>query len=233
MKLKKGMKLDNQMLADFFGLTKKSLTQLKKKKLKELEKFAKFHIDKRKVVIDEVYIEEYNKNSNYDLVKSKIDEVWSEDGLDSCSRVSEVIAKDMKGKCTEMTVYNYTRKGRNELYGKPFGEAGSLGSCTYVWCKKNDDGSYSLLTEEEEKIKKDILTKYYGDTNEKSLIVNGMVMAGKISREEAWDVYSELTNMNDKNHFLKCLLELQAALNCKIVRGTFVERENRILISEL
>lgn len=238
MKLEKGMKLDNKMLADFFGISKKSLSNSKKKKLEELEKFAQFHIEKRKVIIDEVYIEEYDKNilkdNNYNLVKNKIDEVWSDDGLDSCSRVSEVIAKDINHIISEDTVYKYTRNGRNELYGKPFGEAGSLGSCTYVWCKKNEDGSYSLLTEEEEKIKKDILTKYYGDTNEKSLIVNGMVMAGKISREEAWDVYSELINMNDKNHFLKCLLELQAVLDCKIVRGTLVERtEERVLISEL
>ena len=76
-------------------------------------------------------------------VKDVIDEVWNQEtGLDSCVRVGMEI-KEKFGESlplAERTTYNYTRKGRNELYGKPFLDAGTLGKCSYIWCKKEGEG---------------------------------------------------------------------------------------------
>jgi polyhydroxyalkanoate synthesis regulator phasin len=47
-----------------------------------------------------------------------------------------------------------------------------------------------------------------------------MVESGEITKEEAWDVLEELTNMKGRGNFMTFMSELQAKLNCKVIRGT-------------
>ena len=229
-------KISNKELAEWFGISANSFSKNKEKKLEELKYFAEFHIDnKNHVIIDKVYNDVYNRQgkANYQKIKEKIDNVWNKDGLDSCKRVGEEIYKDLimedeDFKLKPSTVYNYTREGRNELYGKPFVGGGKIGSCIYLWCKKEDDGSYSMLSEEEKKIKEDLQIKYFGDTTEKQILVKAMIEAGEISKEEAWSVLEEMTNMKNGN-FLLFLGELQEKIGCKVVRGTLVQRNQDAL----
>jgi len=124
----------------------------------------------------------------------------------------------------DTTAYNYTLKSRNDLFGKPFQEAGVLGSCQYVWCKQdNETGKLYFLTEEEEKIKGLLIKKYFGDATEKQIIVQGMIEAGEITKEEAWDILTKMTNMKG-NNFLNFLKELQKMIGCRVIRGTLVQR---------
>lgn len=126
----------------------------------------------------------------------------------------------------DKTVYAYTLKGRNELYGKPFGSPGYLGKCSYIWCKKVGDGRDAQilpLTEEEQQIKQHLITKYFGDVSEKQILVKAMVESGEISKEDAWDILEEMTNMEGRGNFVAFLTELQATLNCMVIRGTYVE----------
>lgn len=231
MVLKEGKYL-NKDLAEWFGITPNSFNKQKDKKLEELKNFAQFHLDGKRVVIDKVFIEEYSKQGSqaYQQVRDKIDEVWDESGLDSCSRVGseiyEVLSEDECFKLTEGSVYQYTIRGRNELYGKPFMDGGSMGNCKYLWCKKdNETGTYHFLTEEEQAIKQKLQTKYFGDATEKQILVKAMVEAGEITKEDAWDVLEEMTNMRTGN-FMMFLKELQAELGCQVVKGTYIERNN-------
>jgi len=48
-------------------------------------------------------------------------------------------------------------------------------------------------------------------------------MAGEITKEEAWGVLEELTNMKGEGNFMAFLTELQEKLHCKIIKGTLVE----------
>ena len=122
------------------------------------------------------------------------------------------------------TVIAYTRQGRNELYGIPFMNEGKIGKCIYIWCKRDPKtGEYSLLTEKEQIIKQNLQTKYFGDATEKQILVKGMVEAGEIRKEDAWDVLEEMTNMRTGN-FMMFLKEIQEALHCQVIRGTLVER---------
>lgn len=235
MELKLG-KMTNKELAEWFGIAESSFKNKKSTKLEELRLFANFREEKGKVIITEIFEPVYNKQQGKTLqqVIGKIDEVWSEDGLDSCSRVGseicELLAQEGLQR-KESTIVEYTRKGRNELYGKPFVSQGKLGKCIYIWCKRDrETGEYSLLTEEEQKIKQDLQTKFFGDATEKQVLVKGMVEAGEISREEAWDVLEEMTNMQTGN-FMGFLRAIQKELNCQVVRGTLVER-NVLTISD-
>lgn len=221
--------MTNKDLAEWFGVKEDSFKRRKKDKLEELKLFADFYEEKGKVIITEVYEPIYQKQQGKtkQMVISKIDQVWSEDGLDSCSRVGNKICELLEEEGIirkPNTVIAYTRQGRNELYGIPFMNEGRIGKCIYIWCKRDPEtGEYSLLTEEEQAIKQNLQTKYFGDATEKQILVKGMVEAGEIRKEDAWDVLEEMTNMRTGN-FMMFLKEIQEALHCQVIRGTLVER---------
>lgn len=230
MELKLG-KMTNKELAEWMGISSNCFAKMKEKKYEELKVFAEYHFDGKKVVIDKILNPVYSKKGSdaYQKIKDRIDEVWSPTGLDSCKNVSTKI-KAFYGddlNVGDTTTYLYTTRGRNELYGKPFEAGGSLGSCTYMWCKKNDDGMLVPLTPEEETVKANLIKKYFGNADEKQIIVSGMVESGEIKKEEAWDILTELTNMKGEN-FMMFLGELQEKLDCKIVRGTMVTRNKDV-----
>lgn len=223
-------KITNKDLAEWMGITANTLNKNKEKYLKELKNFADFHLDGKKVVIDNVINPVFSKQGSeaYQKVRDKVDKVWDNSGLDSCSRVGneiyEILTEEDKNFALQSsTVYNYTIKGRNELYGKPFMSGGRLGNCVYLWCKKREDGGYSMLTEEEQVIKQQLQTKYFGDATEKQILVKAMVETGELSKEEAWDVLEEMTNMRTGN-FLMFLRELELKVGCQVVKGTMVKR---------
>ena len=233
MKLRLG-KMKASELAEWFNISPKSYSNSKKKKLKELEVFADFEEVNGGVIIKKIYNEEYSKqgSENYQKVRNKVDEVWNENGLDTCSRVGGevyeiLIDEDKNFKLTNSTVINYTLRSRNELWGKPFMGGGTKGECTYLWCKRDKEtGEYSFLNEEEQKIKQQLQMKYFGDATEKQIMVKAMIEAGEIKEEEAWKVLEEMTNMGTGN-FMGFLQELQRALGgCQVVKGTLVKRSS-------
>jgi NAD(P)H-nitrite reductase large subunit len=67
------------------------------------------------------------------------------------------------------------------------------------------------------------MKKYFGDATEKQILVQGMVEAGEIKKEEAWDILTQMTNMRGVN-FYTFLKELQETLGCKVIKGTMVNR---------
>lgn len=224
----------NKELAEWFGIKESSFKNQKKKKLEELKFFADFVVEKGKVKVTHVKFPVYNKqlNSNQAIIQDNIDKIWNENGLDTCSRVALQLKEEVQEVAclAPSTVYKYTIENRNALYGRPFGDKGSLGKCKYLWCKKIGDGidaEYRLLTEEEEKIKQELIKKYFGDATEKQIIVKGMVENGEIRKDEAWEVLEELTHMGSGN-FMMFLGELQEKLECQVIRGTMVERLEQI-----
>lgn len=232
--LKKGAYTGAQ-LAEWFGIKPASFRATKAKKLKELEVFAKFHEEGSNIIIDEVMIPVFSKRSErtYEAIKDNFDSSWNKSGLDSCSRVALEIGDKIENiegvHPTESTTYEYTRKVRNELYGKPFIEGGSLGRCSYEWCKKIGEGidaMYEHFTPEEVKIKDEIIKKHFGNTTEKQLLVKGMVESGEVTEAEAWQVLENLTGMNREENFLSFLNDMEAAFGCRIVRGTMLLKDN-------
>lgn len=69
------------------------------------------------------------------------------------------------------TVVRYVGQERRVRYGRPFGAPGTAGDCVYIWCTKDDNGVPIYLTEDQERIKKELLKKYFGTADEKSLLV--------------------------------------------------------------
>lgn len=84
--LKEG-KITLDELADWFGIAASTIRAKKTKenKLKILKTFADYHLEKRSIVIDKVYIPVYTKA--YTLIKEQV----HKSNLDTCSRVASVI----------------------------------------------------------------------------------------------------------------------------------------------
>lgn len=238
MELEEGKIYSGKELAQWFGIRPDSYKANKQKKLEELKVFADYELvgnKTKKVQIKKVYNPIYSKqgSESYQLTKSKIDEVWDESGLDTCTRVSEVIYNSEDyWPVTKSTVYNYTLKGRNELYGKPWGEPGLLGHCVYQWSKKGEDGRLVPFTEEENAKKQELITKYYGDVTEKQLLIWTQVKAKKLSKEEAFDILMEWCEMDNEDKFLKFLNELKQLTGSDVLKGTMVYKEQPLQIED-
>ena len=235
MKLKLG-KMTTKELAKWFGISYGSFRVTKENKLEELKLYCEFEEVYGGVDIKEIYDEDnlvYVKSNrkNYELVKSSFDEEWNKDGIDTCSNVAFKIYDKHNNELTigENTTYNYVLRARNELYGVPFISLGELGSCVYLWCKKEmlDDGTivYTQFSDEEDKIRKDLMKKMFSTDVDKEVFIAEMVQQGEITKEEAYDKLCELKNLNKAGYtgFLKALKE---AIGSDVSKATLLYKED-------
>ena len=101
--------------------------------------------------------------------------------------------------------------------------SGLKGHSVYAWGKYIQQGEEIKLiplTKEEEEIKNKLVKKYFGDTTDKQIFVQGMVDNGEITKEQAWNVLDELTNMS--NNFKAFKADFEVAINSAVGRGTYL-----------
>lgn len=229
-------KIKTKDLADWFGISYGSFRVVKQQKLDELKLYCDFEEVYGGVNITKIYDMnniEYIKDSkkNYEIIRSSFDEEWSADGIDTCSNVAFKIYDKHKNELTiaDTTAYNYTLKARNELFGIPFLDAGELGSCIYLWCKKEvaPDGTliYTQFTDEEDQIRKDLMKKHFSTDVEKEIFIAQMVEAGEITKAQAYDALCKMKNLNKAGYggFLKAL---KAAIGCEVSKTTLLFRNS-------
>lgn len=226
MRLKLG-KMTNAELAAWFNITAKSFENCRKKKLKELELFARFKSIRGGVEILEIYEDQYVKTlaENKNKIKEKIPQVWPKGVPDTSKRVGLVIQKELKLPLKASTVIKYTNEGKVELYGKPYMNNGSIGACISLWCKTDGSGvnqKISFFSPEETAIKDKLLKKYFGNADEQMLIIEEMISLGEISKEEAWDVMRELSGFSE-GKFGEFKAELEATIGSKTIRATILK----------
>ena len=228
-------KIKTKDLADWFGISYGSFRVVKQQKLDELKLYCDFeeiyggiNITKIYDMNNVEYIKEGKKN--YDIIRSAFDEEWDKNGIDTCSNVAYKVYDKHKNELTiaDTTTYNYIRKARNELYGIPFLDAGSAGSCIYLWCKKEKTANgtivFTQFNDEEEKIRKDLMKKHFSTDIEKEIFIAEMVEAGEISKAQAYDALCEMKNLNKAGYtgFLKALKE---AIGCDVSKATLLIRD--------
>lgn len=236
MELKLG-KMTSKELAAWFGISYGSYRVCKKEKLGELSDYAEFDEIYGGVLIKKIrgegsYIKEGRKSK--EIVLKAFDEEWSETGLDTCSSVAIKIYDKHRNELTiaPTTTYNYTVEARNELYGKPFGADGKLGNCRYIWVKATDqrDGTklLELFNEEEEKIKRDLMNKYFSTDAEKEVMVAEMVNRGELTKEEAYDTLVEMKHLNNAG-FMAFKAELEEKIGYPVLKGTYIEKKQELI----
>lgn len=230
MELKLGQ-MTNQELADWFGIKLSSFKNSKKNKLKELESFAAFEANRNGADIKEIYNSVYSKKGSKakQIIFDEFLNEWNESGLDTVNNVTDKIYFKRGNELTVLksTGYQYALEARNEYFGKPYLDMGKLGKCMYVWCKKEvtDEGAVilSLFNEEEQTIKKDLMTKYFKTDEEKDVMLAEMVKAGEITKAEAYDRMAEMRGLNEEG-FIGFKIALEEALGASVVKGTIIEK---------
>lgn len=238
--LKKG-KMTAKELADWFGLTYGSYRVKKKEKLEELKNYAEYEEIHGGVIIKNILNEEYSRKGkkSKEIIYQAFDKAWNKDGLDSCTNVTLRICRKYENELNiaESTVYKYAIAARNEFYGKPFQGGGKLGNCRYIWAKvvgTEPDGTkvLELFTEEEEKIKKTLMKKYFSTDAEKEIMIAEMVERGELTKEEAYDTLVRLKHLTSEG-FMAFKDELEKNIGSKIIKGTLVEKNINLLNWEM
>lgn len=225
--------MKNQELADWFGIKLGSFKSKKANKLEELKRYASFEEIYGGVNIIEIYNDLYYSKQG-SKSKQKIFEVvpeeWDKSGLDTCANVTNKIYIKYGNELAVVkgTAYNYVLQARNELYGRPFVDIGSLGRCMYIWCKKEtaEDGTTVLtpFTDEEQEIKKELMKKYFSSDEEKDVMIAEMVDAGEITEAEAYRMTREMKGLN-REGFMGFKRALEEALDATVVKGTLIENK--------
>lgn len=223
--LKKGQ-ISNDELADWFMVSKNSLSKNKSRYLKKLEEYCDFTPYQGGVKVHKIYKPSYVKNKNLQVVREEFDTSWDESGLDTCIRVaSDIQEKRYEDLTVQLnTTARHVSQIRNEKYGKPFSEEGGpQGHCIYILCKKDESGRLVLLSEEEEQIKKRLLKKWLGDADEKTLLVKELVSKGELAEEEAWSYYNDIINL--PNAYMGFMGDFKHETGVQLIRGTLINKE--------
>lgn len=218
-------KFTNADLADWFGTSESNLSHKKKKFLAVLKEYCAFNSIYGGIEITEVYNPFYTKNANYKLTFDNYDKYWSSSGLDTCTHVGSQMYADLQEQYTikESTVISQTRQVRNQKFHKPFDEKpGPCGKCTYILCKKNEHGQPTWLSDEENQIKEQLLKKYFGTAEEKTIMVQQMVENGEITADQAWDEYSALLKL--PKFYPSFMSEFKKLTGVQLIRGTLIDR---------
>lgn len=89
----------NKMLAEWFGIKENSFVCSKKKKLKELERYARFYPEKGHIVITMVIEPTYYKRMDIArwIVHNVFYETWASNGLDTVENVARKIMEKYEG----------------------------------------------------------------------------------------------------------------------------------------
>jgi len=229
--------IKTQELAEWFQISYSTFRKKKDQKIEELKLYAEFEevyggVNILKIIDDGN--KKYTKESrrNYEIVKSSFDQEWSNNGIDSCANVAVKIYDKHKNELTitDKTTEKYALRARTELYGKPFVSVGELGSCSYLWCRREFDEKtntiiYTEFTDEEQAIKKELMKKYFSTDVEKEVMVAEMVNSGEITKAEAYDVLCEMKNLNNRG-FMAFKSELELQLGCSVVKATLLDRKD-------
>lgn len=223
-------KMTNKELAEWFGIKPDSMTRMKKKKLEELKNYACFEDIRGGVNIIAIIKDTYNKKD------TKIREIYEQgfeevrQPIDTVSNINNQIyekySEQLPTLSSAASGYHYAIEVRNERYGIPFKGQGKVGQCYYCWCKQEEGDNHQPLyipfTQEEEQIKAKLLTKFFGNQEEKTLLLQEMVLMGEIKKEDAWDIFTEYSNLNQAG-FTAFLKELESQIGAKVVKATKFE----------
>lgn len=233
MELKKDTLYNIGQIAQWFGLKGKKFSNdtQKNKKLQQLKLFANYELRGnkiKKVFIKQVYQPVYSKqgSKSYQIIKNNYQKYWQDNGrgLDTIERVGEKIYEEgLVPGIVSNTAVAYVGRSKREDFGKNFLTEGKKGYSVYSWGKKVQRGDQIILvplSKQEQAIKNKLIKKYFGNTTEKQIFVQGMVDNGEITKEEAWQLLEELTNM--KGNFGAFKAEFEMLINSPVGRGTYL-----------
>lgn len=226
MKLQKGF-MQNQEIADWFGITLKTLTNTKKAYMEKLKPFADFKIVRGGVIIEEIHREVYSKNLvdeaalYFEEVKKAENNIASVRGVtDALQLMSEF--KDIP--------YETLRKRMTRAGEEAFGvtadpeSRGIYGSREYMWAIKLYDrpNHYRELTEEEDALFEKLIENMYNIDARKikvSMLLDEEFFNTEMTKEE-YKEHRERINYMGINFFNDVIKEFKTQTGMQLVKAT-------------
>ena len=224
-------KMSAEAIAKWMGRSRTYFKTHKEECFATLSKYCKFHLVKtghgESIYIDEIYIADF-QGFNGPPARERVKELtytnWSETGLDTCTNVAKKnypMLKDEGYEISKETNYRYTCVGRTELWGCPAKRTeGSKVRSRYEYCKVDEQGNLVPFTEEEQKIKEELIKKYFGNLSEWTLGIADDLKRGRISKEEAADA---LEGLDEHGEYTCWLGELEARIGAPIRKATRIQ----------
>lgn len=190
MELKLG-KMTQAEISEWFGLKpdsfRKASEKSRRKKLEILSTYADFHIDKRTIFIDKIYIANYTPALQ--IVENNFDNTWNKNNIDTCARVNQELRyknEELANQVKESTSYVYTLKVKTRKYGRNYiDEFGEEGYCEYVWCKFDEQThTAEPLSKKEEAIMKECSKEAYGELSSQIALYSDALAKGEMTAKE-------------------------------------------------
>lgn len=161
-KLKLG-KMTMRELSTWFGLKSDSLSKnpkSKEKKLRILTGYADYHFEGKNLIIDEIYIDEFNKA--FDLIDKEFLKYWGKRGstireelnIDTCTKTAQAIYMahpEIQSQVKPKTFISYAQRYKREGWGKNGISYGPKGYSNYIYMRLDKDEP--LMGEELEKFR--------------------------------------------------------------------------------
>lgn len=223
-KILKHGKMENQEIAEWFGVTKKTYTNSSPRYLEKLKEYADFERMRGGVIIKKIYFSEYIKNYNFkdaDYFNKEIERCNKEqDCLASISGIARKAHQEIE-ELNFLTERQLERRF-SDVASTHYGEYGDLkGGITGVrereWAIKLDDyNGYRSLTEDEWKLFVEITGRLYSTEAEK-IIKKKKLEKQLRKREIGVDEYFEKIDEQGLDSFPQVLAEFKAKTGFQIV----------------
>lgn len=218
-------------LAEWFGISRKSLSTAKVRKLKELEDFCQFEdLGRRGVNITEIFIPIYSKLSkDVEVYKKMIEKQPNK--LASIAAITKELknTKEYNSLSEKAIEYRMTKAGKVGFgITKEEGSKGIYGSREYVWAiKLSGPIYYRYLTDEEQKIFDELTVNLYSSNPEKvqkAALLDESLKKGEMTVEE----WAEKKDDLGVNVFSEVLYSFREKTGFTIVRATRHQVENNL-----
>lgn len=189
--------MTGQQLAEWFGISYKTYTNSRKKKLEILTSFADFEEVKQGVIkITAIKIPVYSKKSDRikDIIRENFFSVWHESLYDTSARAASQLYRnntELKKICkNEATFKHYFNEVRREMFGRvAISEEGTKGTCHYEYVESNNWEEAILLSEDKKAILKQITQKWY--VNEQEPLLYDALQKKEISQQDFDEAMAE------------------------------------------
>lgn len=219
-KLKLGW-MSTRDIADWMGIAYGTFRNNAEKKLEKLELFADFEKKRGGVVIKYVYMEEFDKNATEDdkAIREAVKSASSK--LMTTSGVRRKLKRENK-KFAKLS-NSWVDKKVERVLMKDFGpkgdeKGGTKGYRRTKWAiKVNDFNVYRRMTEEEEKLFKELVGDYFKEKPEIIIRKDELeadLKKGYIDKKEYVD------EINKKDNFFSILQEFKSITGETLVRAT-------------
>lgn len=254
--LKQEDKITLKEVALLFNKSYGTVKNNSKKWLNKLSELCNYHIEKRKIVIDEVFYSTYDqyREDKIRVLKYFIDRFSTDDEMyphelnsySGMARELQDIYPETYGILSEQTVIKRIKPVAEYYFGQTllchslpsFDDKGEIGYKEYVWAIKNYDceNSYRYLTEDEDKLFLELSSGYYDkehiEFKERNVHETALLIYAIEKNEDDWlnkITGAQLVQMLNKNYNQKRFF-IEVIQKFKAAKGEQLVRATRYQI---